>query len=162
MRLRRLSSQINSLTSQGGKVQIIQTYWTIEKSIKKGRGFHRGNLARQGICLGWQGTSFSLDPLTPCTNPSSFASTLLATRPEFNLSLFCSGHSLWREPRRDIRQPFRLVEFGHHCSGDGRVSASFMRHAPHESSLPHPKEPSTPTQIQVWPLKHFFDLPGAK
>ena len=38
-----------------------------------GRGFHRGNLARQGICLGWQGTSFPLDPLTPCTNPISNA-----------------------------------------------------------------------------------------
>ena len=37
-----------------------------ENSIKNGRGFHRGNLARQGIGLGWQGTRFPLDPLTPC------------------------------------------------------------------------------------------------
>ena len=42
-----------------------------------GRGFHRGNLARQGICLGWQGTSFPLDPLAPCTNPKIDQSSIL-------------------------------------------------------------------------------------
>ena len=109
MRLCRLCSQIHSLSSQEVKIANHPNSCTSEKKYKKGRGFHRENLARQGICLGWQGTSFPLDPLTPCTNPR--LPTKIATSPNFNGHLRTKlgnsgpkGHLEWRSiwaPRFD-------------------------------------------------------------
>ena len=85
------------------------TIFTLVCCYFDGRGYHRGNLARQGICLGWQGTSFPLDPLTPCTNPR--LPTKIATSPNFNGHLRTKlgnsgpkGHLEWRSISATKRQ----------------------------------------------------------
>ena len=47
------------------------------------------------------------------------------------------GNRLRRESGRNVRQSVGLVEPGHHCFRNGRVTASFVWHAPNGSPVSH-------------------------
>ena len=63
------------------------------------------------------------------------------------------GDRLRRESGRNVRQSVGLVESGHHCFRNGRVSASFVWHAPNESPVSHPPESPAASQVKAVELK---------
>ena len=56
------------------------------------------------------------------------------------------GHSLRREPGRDLRQPQRPLVPGDLGPRDGRGPAAALRHAPDEGAVPHSEEPAAEAQ----------------
>ena len=73
----------------------------------------------------------------------------------FTSSLFFLeiGHCLWRKSRCYLRQQIWLVEFGYYCPGNGRSSASSLRHASNESTIFDSTESPSKTQIQKMEFK---------